>query len=184
MERQAVGLKLDLGERAPYFSLRGTDGKIHSLSDFTGGLGFVVIFTCNHCPYAQAYESRILNLARHYQPLGIRFVAVCSNDPDGFPEDGFERMIEKNEMWGQIFPYLQDEMQLAAKAYDAACTPEAFVFDSQQKLLYHGRVDDNYEDPNSVNSADLKNALEALLTGRIPPIQLTPVLGCSIKWKR
>ena len=184
MQREASGLSLALGESAPYFSLKGTDGKIHTISDFKGKRALVVVFTCNHCPYAQAYESRIIELANEFQPLGAQFVAICANDSMGYPEDDFPHMIEKSKKLGLPYPYLHDENQTVARAYDAACTPEVYVFDLNQKLQYHGRVDDNHQDRSQVKHQDLRIALETVVRGETPPVQLTPAIGCSIKWKR
>lgn len=183
MERKADNITLALGEKAPYFSLPAVDGKIYSLSDFVGAPALCVIFTCNHCPYSQAYERRICDLAERYQPLGVGFVAICANDADGYPEDGFEKMVERSKEVGFTFPYLRDEQQVVAHAYDAACTPEVYLFNRELRLAYHGWVDDNHEDVNKVTRHDLRDALDAVLSGETPATQLTPVLGCSIKWK-
>lgn len=183
MERDATGSKLKLGDKAPYFSLKGTDGKIYSLEEFKDAKILAVIFTCNHCPYAQAYEQRICSLAELYRPRGVQFVTICSNDSRGYPQDSFDNMVEKSKSLGFPFPYLQDETQVTAKAYDAACTPECYVFDSERKLRYHGRVDDNHRDPAHVTHHDLADAIEALLEGTVPEIPLTPAMGCSIKWR-
>ncbi len=184
LERDSNTLQLKLGEKAPYFSLKGTDGKIHTISDFLTTKAFVVIFTCNHCPYAQSYEKRLISLAKDYQPRGAQFVAICANDSVGFPEDDFNRMVEKSSQLSLPYPYLHDESQAVAKAYDAACTPETYVFDSQHRLQYHGRIDDNYRQPEQVKSHDLRDAIEAVLAGETPKHQLTSAIGCSIKWKR
>lgn len=184
MQRDATGLSLAIGEKAPYFSLKATDGKIYSISDFRNGKPLVVIFTCNHCPYAQAYEGRIVELAKEYQEHGVQFIAICANDSVGYPEDDFEHMVEKSKKLGYPFPYLHDESQTAAKAYDAACTPEVYVFDGEHKLCYHGRVDDNYQDRTQVTSQDLRKALAAVVMGENPDPALTPAIGCSIKWRR
>lgn len=184
MQRPVNDMKLSIGEPAPYFSLSGTDGKIHNIADYRDGKGLLVIFTCNHCPYAQAYEQRICELARDFQPLGIAFITVCSNDGSDFPEDSFERMVEKSRSMGFPFPYLHDVEQQVAKAYDAACTPEAFLFDSEFKLTYHGRIDDNFQNPELVSSNDLRLALDAVVEGQTPEMQRTPCIGCSIKWRR
>ncbi len=183
MEREAAGLKLKLGSRAPYFSLKGTDGRIYSLEEFKPAKCLVLIFTCNHCPYAQAYEQRICSLAELYKPRGAQFVGICSNDSRGFPQDSFENMVEKSKLLRYPFPYLHDDTQVTARAYDAACTPECYVFDGERKLAYHGRVDDNYREPSAVTHHDLADAIEAVLEGRQPETPLTPAMGCSIKWK-
>lgn len=183
MKREAASSTLDLGEKAPYFSLPATDGKIYSLSDFVGVNALALVFTCNHCPYARAYEGRICTIAERYHEQGARLVAICSNDSDGYPEDRFERMVEKSQSLGFKFPYLHDHSQIAARAYDAACTPEVFLFDRDHRLAYHGAIDDSWEDPSKVTQPYLENAIEALLEGRRPDPALTPVLGCSIKWR-
>lgn len=174
---------LTIGQTAPYFSLKATDSKIYSLQEFVEAKVLVVIFTANHCPYAQAYEQRICSLAELYWPQGVQFVSICSNDPRGYPEDSFENMCAKSKLLGFPFPYLHDETQITAKAYNAQCTPECFVFDEKRVLRYRGRVDDNYRDPTLATQHDLANAIEAILNGMNVPIPLTPALGCSIKWK-
>ncbi len=183
MERPSSGLKLALGDKAPYFSLKGTDGRIYSIKDFEGCKAFVVIFTCNHCPYARAYESRILELASIYQPLGAKFVAVCANDPAGYPEDDFDHMVAKSQTWDFAFPYLQDIDQVMAEAYDAACTPEIYIFDRELRLRYHGRVDDNHQDRSRVTEQSMADALAAIIEGETPAQPMTAAIGCSIKWK-
>lgn len=184
MERDPNALRLPIGSKAPYFSLKGTDGKIHSLPDFTSARALLVLFTCNHCPYAQAYESRLIELARIYQPRGVKFVAICSNDPLGYPEDDFDHMVEKSRVLKLPFPYLHDDTQAVAEAYDAQCTPEAYLFDSELKLFYQGRIDDNHRDPSQVTSHDLSDALDAVLSDEPLANNLTPAFGCSIKWRR
>lgn len=183
MEREAHKFNLQIGSEIPYFSLAATDGKIYSPADFRDKKALVIIFTCNHCPYAQAYEQRLSELAKSSQPLGAQFIAICSNDAATYPEDSFEQMIEKSKQLGFPFPYLHDETQIAAKAFDAACTPEVYIFDAEQKLRYHGRIDDNYRNPAEVKQFDLKDALNAVLSGEAPTHPLTPAIGCSIKWK-
>ena len=183
MQRKTPNLKLSLGEEAPYFSLPGTDGKIYSLSDVSNSAGFVALFTCNHCPYVKAYEERFINLAREFQRKGIKFIAICSNDSDGYPEDSLEKMKERALELDLPYPYLRDKTQQVAKAYDAACTPEVYLFDKDKKLAYHGTIDDNYKDPEEVTKQYLREALEAVATGKTPETQLTQAIGCSIKWK-
>ena len=184
MQRTADSFKLALGDKAPYFSLKATDSKIYSLRDISADARAIcVVFTCNHCPYAQAYEKRLVDLAREYASRDVKFVAICANDANGYPEDSFERMIEKSESLGFPFPYLHDEKQITARAYDAACTPEAYLFDHEQRLVYHGSIDDNHQDPTSVEHHYLRDAIEAVLSERRPEVQLTGCLGCSIKWK-
>lgn len=176
-------MALQIGAQAPAFSLRGVDDKTHSLDELKGEKGTVVIFSCNHCPYVKAYEDRIIELAKAYQPKGIAFVLINANDPVKYPEDSFENMKKRAQEKGYPFPYLWDETQEIAKAYGAERTPEVFLFDSQLKLRYHGTIDDNWEDPAKVTKRYLKDALEALLAGREPEVQETQPVGCTIKWK-
>ena len=183
MERQAQAVTLLVGEKAPYFSLPATDGRIYSLSDFASSRALLVVFTCNHCPTSRAYEGRLGDIARRYRSEGLGLVAICSNDQDDYPEDSFEQMVEKSKSMGFPYPYLHDEKQIVAKAYDAACTPEAYLFDSSMKLAYHGWIDDNADHPQAVTAPDLQIAIEAVLAGKVPEKQLTPVIGCSIKWQ-
>jgi peroxiredoxin len=183
MQRDSAEFKLSVGDKAPYFSLPATDGKIYSLADYNQARGLVVIFTSNHCPFAQAYDQRIIDLAMRFQPHGVGFVLICSNDSEGFPEDNFENMVRKSERYGFAVPYLQDNSQSVAKAYDAACTPETYVFDDELRLTYHGSIDDNFEDPEHVECRYLEDALEALINGMLPQKSLTQVIGCSIKWR-
>ncbi len=183
MERPAASSTLAIGERAPYFSLPATDGKIYSLSDFADAKALLVVFTCNHCPYSRAYERRLVEIAKRYQPQGLGIVAICSNNAEDFPEDSFEQMIEKSRSLGFPFPYLQDEQQSVARAYDAACTPEAYLFNTAKELVYHGWIDDNHGGMELIQHPDLVNAIEATFSGELPPKQLAPVIGCTIKWK-
>lgn len=183
MKRDVHSFELGIGEKAPYFSLRATDGKIYSLSDFAGAAALVVIFTCNHCPYSRSYEQRLCELAKLYQPKGVKLIGICANDAEDFPEDDFERMVEKSKALGFPYPYLHDEKQIVARAYDAVCTPEAYVFDRQKALVYHGMIDDNADQPDQVKSRYLIDAIDAVLAGEAPSVQQTAVIGCSIKWK-
>lgn len=183
MQRNPNECQLSLGSKAPYFSLPGTDGRIYSLSDFKGAPVLVVIFTCNHCPYAQAYEPRLCALAETFAPERVAFIAINSNDAMSYPEEDFANMKERSVKLGHPYPYLQDESQVVARTYDALCTPECFVFDAEQRLIYHGCVDDNHLDQNNVSNQYLRKAIEAALSGRLPETQLSSVIGCTIKWK-
>ena len=182
MQTHAEKSTLVIGEKAPYFSLPATDGKIYSLSDFVDCRALMIVFTCNHCPYARAYESRLTDLARKYRPEGVGFIAICSNNAADYPEDSFDHMVEKSKSLGFPFPYLHDSEQIVARAYDVACTPECYLFDREMKLAYHGWIDDNHQRPELVHNQDLKEAIDALLAGKTPEKQLTAVIGCSIKW--
>jgi peroxiredoxin len=174
---------LKLGDKAPDFSLPGVDGKTYALKDFDDKKILVVAFTCNHCPYVQAYEDRIVALQRDYGDKGVQLVAINSNDESQYPEDDFDHMVERARMKGFNFPYLRDETQEVAERYGPKRTPEMFVFDSNRVLRYHGAIDDNYEDANAVTKEYLRAALDAILWGHRVPDQEVPPVGCSVKWK-
>ncbi|MBN1269250.1 MAG: thioredoxin family protein [Kiritimatiellae bacterium] len=175
---------IPLGSSAPPFAnLPATDGRSYGLDSFKEAGILVISFTCNHCPYAQAYEGRFIDLAREFTPRGVAFAAINPNDAETYPDDSFESMKKRAKEKGFPFPYLRDESQAVARAYGAVCTPHLFVFDKARKLVYEGRIDDNYKDPQAVKSPDLRNALEALLAGKPVPVPQTNPMGCSIKWR-
>ena len=174
--------KLRIGDEAPDFRLPGVDGHTFSLDSFAGAEILVVMFTCNHCPYVQAYEDRLIAIQRDYADRAVRLVAINSNDAQGYPEDGFEQMVERAREIGFNFPYLRDESQEAAGAFGAQCTPEIFVFDKQRLLHYHGRVDDNWKYPEAARQHDLRDALDALLAGGPVAKPENRAIGCSLKW--
>ena len=179
----AVGsVGLALGSMAPDFQLKGVDGKTHSLKSFADRKGLAIVFSCNHCPYVQAYEARMVQLQRDYLPNGVSLVAINSNDDTGYPEDSFENMITRSKNKGFNFPYLRDETQEIARKYGAICTPHIFLFNQQRVLSYKGRIDDN-RNPTDVKSHDLRNAIDAVLSGKTPAVQEIRPFGCSIKWK-
>jgi peroxiredoxin len=172
------------GSPAPQFrDLAGVDGRLYSLSTFDPYPVLVVIFTCNHCPYAQAYEDRLVALANSYQSKGVGFIAINPNKTEGYPEDSLEAMKRRAAEKHFPFPYVRDDSQAVAKAFGAVCTPHIFVFDRERKLAYEGRIDDNWKAPTAVRSHDLKNALDDLLAGRTVRVPQAPPMGCSIKWK-
>jgi len=177
---------LRLGDTAPDFKLRGVDGKTYSLESFSSARALAVVFMCNHCPYVIAVQDRINQLAKKYASQGVALIGINSNDPVKYPDDNFAAMQARSKEQGYIFPYLFDDTQSTAKAYDAVCTPDPFVFErvSDQFLLrYHGRIDDNWKDPKSVKRQELAEALDCILSNRaVNPDQL-PAMGCSIKWK-
>ncbi len=183
MKRDVHSFELNLGENAPYFSLPATDGKLYSLSDFSKANVFVVVFTCNHCPYSRSYEERLVEISKLYKAKGVELIGICSNDAEDFPEDAFGLMVEKSKSLGFAFPYLHDEKQQVARAYDAHCTPEVYVFDRSKTLVFHGMVDDNAEHPEAVKEHYLRDAIESALAGEAPKTPQTFVIGCSIKWK-
>ena len=174
---------LPLGTKAPFFSLRDTDGQLVKLDDFSGARGLLVIFLCNHCPYVKHIAAELKKLAAEYQGQGIAVVGISSNDAQAYPEDGPEKMKEEHRERGYTFPYLFDADQAVAKAYHAACTPDFFLFDGQHSLVYRGQMDRSR--PRSeipVTGEDLRRALDAVLAGKKPVDEQTPSLGCNIKW--
>jgi peroxiredoxin len=174
---------LNLGEEAVPFELRGVDGGVHALEDYADKEAVAVAFTCNHCPYAQAWEGRLIRIQSDYGARGVQLVAINANDPNKYPDDSFPRMKEHAEERGFNFPYLHDESQEVARAYGAQRTPEIFLFDKSGVLRYHGTVDDNYDDPAAARSHYLIDAIEAVLEDREPAIAQTTPVGCTIKWR-
>jgi peroxiredoxin len=175
---------LPLGTKAPDFALIGTDGRTFSLSDFEGASALLVIFMCNHCPYVIHVAPELARLAREYQEKGVAVVGISSNDVAEYPQDSPEQMVHEVESRGYTFPYLFDETQEVAKAYRAACTPDFYVFDQQQRLVYRGQMDGSRPKSDiSLTGEDLRRALDAVLAGQAVPEQQTPSLGCNIKWK-
>ncbi len=183
---------LEIGVRAPEFNLPGVDDKMHRLAEYEAAKVLVVVFTCNHCPTAQAYEERIKKLAADYKDKGVALVAISPNDPQavrldelGYTDlsDSLREMKIRAKDKSFNFPYLYDgDRQEVSKAYGPATTPHVFVFDSERKLRYAGRVDDNERKPAEVTSQDARNAIEALLAGKAVPVETTKTVGCSIKW--
>jgi len=173
---------LPLGSTAVDFQLKGVDEKMHSLKSFSDKKALAIVFSCNHCPYVQAYETRMVQLQQDYSAKGAGLVAINSNDDTGYPEDSFANMVTRSKEKGFNFPYLRDETQEIARKYGAICTPHVFLFNQQRILSYKGRIDDN-RNPGDVKSHDLRNAIDAVLSGRTLMVQETRPFGCSIKWK-
>lgn len=173
----------ELGSPCPDFRLPAVDGRTISRADLAGSSAAVVMFICNHCPYVQAIEDRLIALGREYAGRPARFLAISSNDPVAYPEDSFDKMRERATAKGYPFPYAFDESQEAARAFGAVCTPDFFVYDSDMKLAYRGRLDDSWKDPAKVASREMKAAIDALLDGRRPSPEQKPSMGCSLKWK-
>ena len=161
-------MALAIGEQAPDFSLPGVDGRIYTFNDLMGGSATVIIWWCNHCPFVIPNQDRVIAMQRDYDERGVRFAVICSNNAETYPEDSFANMKQRASAKGYNFPYLHDEGQDAARSYGAQRTPEVFLFDAERKLRYHGRIDDNHEDVNRASSHDLRNALEAVLSGQRP----------------
>jgi thiol-disulfide isomerase/thioredoxin len=175
-------MPLELHAPCPAFDLPGTDDENHTPAEFHGKL-FVVVVSCNHCPYVMAYETRLVALANEYKARGVDFLAVNANDATRYPDDGMQPMKIRAEQRAFPFPYVRDEAQVFVRALGARFTPEVYVFDEARALRYHGRIDDNHRDLARVTSHDLRNALDALLEGREPPVTETTAFGCSVKWK-
>ena len=179
---ESEDFKLPIGSMAVEFDLLGVDGKRYMLRYFHNREIIVVIFTCNHCPYAQAYENRLIRLAKEFSAKA-QFIAINSNDAAKYPQDSFESMKIRAMEKGFPFPYLHDESQETARAYGALVTPHIFVFDRGGKLAYQGGIDDNWENEKAVTKQYLKDALAELAAGRAVTRKTAPVIGCSIKWK-
>jgi peroxiredoxin len=171
------------GDRVIAFALPGVDGKTHTLSDYADKEAVAVIFTCNHCPYARAWEDRLVEIQADYRSKGVQFLAISANDAVKYPDDGFDAMKQRAQDKGFNFPYLYDESQEVAREYGAERTPEVFLFDKNGVLQYHGAPDDNHEDPSAVQNRYLRTALDAVLAGKAPTVTQTTLVGCTIKWK-
>ena len=175
---------LPIGAEGPDFrDMPATDGKAYSLDAFKGGKAVVINFTCNHCPYAKAYEDRYIAFATEFSSRGVAFLAINSNDAENYPDDSFENMTKRANEKAFPFPYIADETQEVARAYGAVCTPHIFILDEDGKLAYEGRIDDNWKEPDAATSHDLREALNAVVSGSAAPNPNTNPMGCSIKWK-
>jgi peroxiredoxin len=175
---------LPLGTIAPPFSLPDTNGKTVSLADFAGAPALLVIYMCNHCPYVKHVAEGLAGLASEYQQRGVAIVGINSNDAHKYPDDSPEKMADEVRLRGYTFAYLYDETQEVAKAYHAACTPDFYVFDRDRRLVYRGQMDSSR--PNSgaaVTGEDLRQALDAVLSGHSVSDDQRPSIGCNIKWK-
>lgn len=176
----------DIGDEATDFSLLNVDGNHVSLSDYTDSKGFIVIFSCNPCPYVIAYEDRMLALDKKYAPLGYPVIAINPNDPEVQPEDSFENMQKRAEEKGYTFPYLVDEGQKIYPQYGATRTPHVYVLQKEGTrniVKYIGTIDNNYEDPEDVSERYVEDAVDALLEGREIEQTTTVAIGCTIKIK-
>jgi peroxiredoxin len=175
-------MTIALATEAPPFDLPGVDGQQHSLDDYADAPVLAVVWSCNHCPYVQAWEGRMIELQREYADRGFRLVAVNSNDAENYPEDSFDAMKARALAQGFNFDYLYDEDQSVLNAYGAERTPEVFLFDAERRLVYHGAIDDSREE-GDVTERYLRDAIEATLAGEEPPLKETPPVGCSVKRK-
>lgn len=176
-----------VGDRAVDFSLKNVDGKMVSMKEMKDTKGFIVVFTCNHCPFSQVYESRILELDKKYSAKGFPVIAINPNDVTVVPEDSYENMVEVAKEKHYTFPYLYDESQAVASAYGATRTPHVFVVNKEKNeyvVRYIGAIDNNSEDPKMASEKYVSNAVNALLDGKPVPVQETKAIGCTIKWKK
>jgi peroxiredoxin len=175
---------LALGTTAPAFSLKDVrDGKVHSTESLTGPKGLLVMFICTHCPFVKHVEKELARLGRDYQKSGIGIAAISSNDADNYPDDAPEGLARQAKNVGFVFPYLYDETQEAARAYDATCTPDFFLFDGKRKLVYRGQLDSSRPGNGTpVTGSDLRAAMDALVAGQPIAKEQRPSIGCNIKW--
>lgn len=176
---------LPLGTTAPDFRLPNIDGRLLGLSEIATGKGLVVMFICNHCPFVKHVAPELVRLTSDYESRGIRFVGISSNDVVAYPDDSPEMMKQEAAEQGYTFPYLYDETQEVAQAYHAACTPDFYVFDAKQRLVYRGQLDDSRPgNGKPLTGADMRRALDQVVSGAEVPTEQRPSIGCNIKWKR
>ena len=174
---------VSLGTKMPKFILRDPEGVIQ-VSDYAfGKRGLLVVFTCNHCPYAKAVWPRMIRLGRYAMEREINVLAINPNINPKYPDDAPDEMGKKVKERGIPFPYLIDDTQKVARAFDAQCTPDIYLFDAEQKLVYHGRLDDNWQEESKVTKEELKDAMTNLAEGKPIGVNQVPSMGCSIKWR-
>lgn len=178
-----ASIHMDTGWEMPDMELKSVDGDAVSLASQMGEKGLLVAFTCNHCPYAIAVWPRLIRHAATLKAMGINTVAVNPNIHPDYPADGVDAMRDKIAEWGIDFPYLADETQAVAKAFDAQCTPDLYLFRADGRLFYHGRIDDYWKDEAQVTRQELLPAAELMVADENPPQPQHPTIGCSIKWK-
>lgn len=178
-----VSIPYKIGDTATDFKLKSVDGKMYSMSDYKSAKGFIVVFTCNHCPFAKKYEDRINDLAKKYKPKGYILLAINPNDPAIEPADSFELMQKRAKEKGFAFPYLFDDGQTIFPQYGATKTPHVFLLDKNRVVKYIGAIDDNVDSATDVKEKYLENAIAALESGKTPSPETTKAIGCSIKFK-
>lgn len=183
MERNQLSDKFPIGSKLPEFELPNVDGKTLGSAYLGGAKAGLVVFTCNHCPYVQGSEGMLIRIAMRYEKQGLKTLTISSNDPIKYPEDGFEKMKEKAKKLKLPYPYLFDETQGVAKLFDAACTPECYLFDKDGVLVFHGTINDNLKDPGAVGEDFISVAISQVLVGVKPTPAFVHPIGCSIKWK-
>ena len=178
-----MAFTLQIGQPAPDFDLPGVDGKNYSLGSFQDAKILVVVFSCNHCPYVIGSEDRMIAFAKDYAPKGLAMIAINSNETVGHPTDSFEHMVTHAAEKKLPFKYVRDDSQEVARAYGALRTPHYYVFDQDRKLRYTGRMGDNPRNPGQEKTRELRDAVDALLAGKKPPVELTNPIGCNVKWQ-
>jgi peroxiredoxin len=178
-----MAFTLQIGEQAPDFNLLATDGKHYSLADFAASKALVVFFTANHCPFVKGSDEVTRATVEKFAPQGVSFVGISSNSVTAYPDDSYEKMVERIAEHGFPWTYVYDEKQEAALAYGALRTPHFYVFDQERKLIYTGRAVDSPKDADKITSYDLENALNDYLAGREVAVPLTNPIGCNVKWE-
>ena len=179
MKRETESEIIPLGSTLPDFSLPATDGSTFDSSKIEIDKAFLVVFTCNHCPYVKGSEEQLVEIFSQFQSSGLSAIAISANDAEKYPDDSFENMKLKT----LPYPYLYDQSQQVAKSFDAACTPECFLYNADKKLAYHGAINNSPNNPAGVTDVPLKSAIEALVAGNVPEKSFVHPVGCSIKWK-
>jgi peroxiredoxin len=176
-------IKIPLGTKIPEFELKDALGKSYKSAELFGDRGLLVVFTCNHCPYAIAVWPRLIRLAQYGLGMRVNTVAINPNINPDFPDDAPDKMILKIKELEIPFPYLVDETQKIAESFRAQCTPDIYLFNKDRQLVYHGRIDDNWKEEEKVTREELKEAMNNMAAGRPIDIKQMPTMGCSIKWK-
>ena len=179
MNTQSLRLNATL---PPFPKLPGGDGKQYSSADFKNEV-LVVVFSCNHCPYVQAYEDRMIAFQNEFASKGVQLIAINSNEIQNYPDDSYEHMVTRAKQKGFNFPYLRDDNQSVAESFGATHTPQFFVFDKARTLRYLGKMDDNWKEPQLVKDRYLRDAVESLLAGKEVQVKETYSIGCTIKWR-
>jgi peroxiredoxin len=178
-----MAFTLQIGQQAPDFKLLGVDGKQYSLASFRDAKLLVIVFSCNHCPYVVGNEQRMIKFASDYAARGVKMVAINSNETQNHPGDSFEHMVTRAKEKNFPFAYLRDESQDVAKAYGGLRTPHFYIFDGERKLRYTWRMDDSPRVEAAAKTHELRDAVDALLAGKKPPVEQTNPIGCNVKWK-
>jgi peroxiredoxin len=177
-----MAFTLQIGQAAPDFDLKGVDGKQYSIASFKDAKLLVVMFTCNHCPYVIGSEDRMISFYNDYAGKGVAMIGINSNETHGHPTDSFDHMITHVKEKGFKWPYVRDDSQEIAMKYGALRTPHYYVFDEARKLAYTGRMDDQPRTPGKETTHELRDAADALLAGKKPPLEVTNPIGCNVKW--